>query len=74
MTDSRKEELREKLKSLAGAGQEAGLAARFYSEDVLVLCLPEDEEKSPETERQGTAPPSRPRGEGGKGRGESALL
>lgn len=76
MTDSEKEELQQKLKTLADEGVAAGLVARFYSDDVVVLCLPFDatEETPSPPQRQGTASPGRPRRKGGKGESQGTLL
>ncbi len=74
MTDLQKSELREKLQTLATSALGEGLAAKFYSEDVLVVCLPLDEEKDQESEGQGAAPPGRPRGQGRDGQVEGTLL
>jgi len=74
MEDLKANELRDKLKGIAERSEGAGLVAKFYSADVLVVCLPLDEEKGSETERQGTPPPSLEGREGRDRGGQSTLL
>jgi hypothetical protein len=74
MTDSETKELREKLRAAAERAQGDGLAVRFYSDDVLVVCLPADEETTGEAKREGAASSSSPRRESGDRGGESTLL
>lgn len=74
MTDSQKEELRGKLKEIAEGAEASGLVAKFYSPEVLVVCLPADEEAPQETGPQRDAQKGSPRGEGGKGSCQGTLL
>lgn len=74
MEDLKANELREKLKDIAERSRAEGLAAKFYSDDVLVVCLPLDEEKGREAERQGTAPARVEGRESGDGPGQGTLL
>jgi hypothetical protein len=76
MTDSVKEHLRKRLASLAEEAQATGLAARLYSPDVLVVCLPLDAPtETPQTPRSEGATPERgERRKSGTGGGEGTLL